>query len=84
MTVFVKGTTYRYLAPHWFPSRTVGDDEILRLWKSGKDTYEIATLLQIPEHQIERQLHLARDTERREVEWNWPPEPPAQSGKVKA
>lgn len=61
MIVFVGGTTYRHCAPRWIAEHTVGDDEILALWKQGKDTYEIAVALAMPEHQVDRQLHAARD-----------------------
>lgn len=80
MTVFVKGTTYRYLAPHWFPAQTVGGDEILKLWRKGRDTYDIAVQLGIPEHGVERRLHLMLESDKRDREWNWPPEPPQQRG----
>lgn len=36
-----------------------GDDEVLALWRQGKDTYDIAATLQVPEHVIERRLHAA-------------------------
>lgn len=46
------------------------DDELLALWKSGLDTYDIAACLQAPEHQVERRLHTARDAECAEAEWS--------------
>lgn len=65
--------THRRLPPRIF-MRDVSDHEILTLWRIGKDTYDIATVLDVPEYEIERRLHLAKDRERRDQEWNWPPE----------
>lgn len=45
------------------------DAELLVLWRAGLDTYEIATRLQAPEHQVERRLHAARDALRLNAEW---------------
>lgn len=67
--------SYRRVPPKHAVNSAVSSDEILRLWKRGLDTYEIAVKLDTPEHQVERHLHEARDGERRAAEWNWPPEP---------
>lgn len=81
MNIYVAGTTYRRVAPrnHWVPSPTVGDDQIINWWKLGQDTYAIAVFLNMPEHEVERRLHLAKDASRRDQEWNWPPESKTKS-----
>jgi hypothetical protein len=77
MTAYIDGTIYRQVAPRrWFALRTVGDEELLTAWKAGQDTYQIAVRLSIPEHEVERRLHRARDIERSNPEWNWPPMSP--------
>lgn len=40
------------------------DQEILTLFEQGHDTSEIAKRLHVPEHQVERALHRARDDRR--------------------
>ena len=40
--------------------KSVSDATILVLWKGGQNTHEIAVTLGVPEHEIERRLHLAK------------------------
>ena len=63
------------IPPRNFATRSVTDDEILRLWKLGLDTYAIAAQVGVPESQIESRLHAIKDALRADQEWNWPPEP---------
>ena len=40
--------------------KSVSDATILVLWKGGQNTHEISRTLGVPEHEIERRLHLAK------------------------
>lgn len=66
---------YRHLPPRSIATRAVDDSEITSLWRKGKDTYEIATILAQTEASIERRLHLALESERRDADWSWAPKP---------
>jgi len=64
---------YRRLAPRSRVAMpTITDNQVLSLWYKGKDTYDIAVILSVPECEIERRLHMAKDALLRDQAWHWP------------
>lgn len=49
---------------------TPTDGEILILWRAGKDTFDIAQQLWVPEHHIAGRLPLILQRDRQDQEWN--------------
>ena len=50
---------------------TPSDDEILVLWRAGKDTYDIAKALWVDESHVASRLPRIRERARQDQEWNY-------------
>lgn len=46
------------------------DGEILILWRAGKDTYDIAKQLWVPEHHVASRLPHILERDRQDQEWD--------------
>ena len=59
------------MKPVRFIHGTPNDDEILMLWRAGKDTYDIAKQLWVDESHVASRLPRIIERARQDQEWNF-------------